>query len=128
MDWVPTLLKAAGVSSPTDAVFDGIDISATFSDSQLPDRKLYWRHGHLDQKAVRHGKWKYLSIDGHTFLFDVISDPLERGNLKGRYPDVYVSLEEDFKAWNAQMLVDETAFTTGISASTSADRYGSSWP
>ena len=35
------------------------------------------------------GDYKFLKILDNTFLFNVVEDPLERGNLKERHKDVY---------------------------------------
>jgi hypothetical protein len=53
---------------------------------------------------VRDGDWKYLQIAGNEHLFDVVKDPRERANLRGRYPDVFERLKQDWVAWNETML------------------------
>ena len=40
-----------------------------------------------DQKAVRSGRWKWLSIEGNEFLFDLARDARERANLAKRFPE-----------------------------------------
>ena len=67
-------------------------------------RKLYWRFKAAQQRALRDGDWKYLKIAGNEFLFDVVKDPRERGNLKERYKDVFERLKVDWEAWSATML------------------------
>lgn len=126
MDWVPTLLAAAGQRAEDLPVeFDGVDISASFDGQALPDRALFWRFKHMDQKAVRLGRWKYLHIAGNEFLFDVIADPLERGNLKDREVDVFEDLKARFSAWDADMLpYEDDTFSGGFTGSEMADRFG----
>ncbi len=39
-----------------------------------------------NQKAMRSGSWKYLSVDGDEFLFDLSQDERERANYGKREP------------------------------------------
>ncbi|NIQ94625.1 MAG: twin-arginine translocation pathway signal protein, partial [Desulfuromonadales bacterium] len=50
---------------------------------------MFWRFWAKDQKAARRGNYKYLSIGGNEYLFDVVADPLERANLKFREPEIF---------------------------------------
>ena len=36
---------------------------------------------HRGQRAMRHGPWKYLRVDGHDYLFNLEGDERERANL-----------------------------------------------
>ena len=56
---------------------------------------------------------KWLKIGNNDFLFNVVADPLERANLKGRMPDVYAKLKSEYDDWNAGMLPDDNAVTSG---------------
>ncbi|MEQ1579328.1 MAG: sulfatase-like hydrolase/transferase [Steroidobacteraceae bacterium] len=105
MDWLPTLLAAAGGKPDPAYPSDGEDVLPILL-GQRPThpRKLFWRYHLKNQMAVRDGNWKYLSIGGHEFLFDVVKDPQERGNLKAHQPDVFARLKADFAVWNAGML------------------------
>ena len=71
-------------------------------------RKLYWRYKAGSQRAVREGDWKYLRIAGNEFLFDVVKDPRERGNLKDRHKDVFDRLKTDWEVWNDTMLPERS--------------------
>lgn len=53
---------------------------------------------------MRDGKWKYVKIKDREFLFDVVADPLERGNLKDREPATFARMKAEFAAWNGTML------------------------
>jgi arylsulfatase A-like enzyme len=110
MDWMPTFLAAAGVTSPEP--LDGIDVSPALRGGALPERTLYWRYRNLGQQAARRGRYKYLRIGGNEFLFDVEADPLERGNLKTRKPERFAALVRDYDAWNATMLPLDPAATS----------------
>jgi arylsulfatase A-like enzyme len=107
MDWVPTLLSAAGAEPDPAYPPDGINLMPVLAaNAQAVPRKLYWRYHFNAQRAVRDGDMKWLRIDGNEFLFNVVDDPLERANLKGREPAVYQKLVEEYEAWNATMLPD----------------------
>lgn len=93
MDWLPTFLKAAG-GKP--AASDVMDVSNLLAGQTHADRTLFWRFRNHDQKAVRRGRMKYLSIGGHEFLFDVVADPLERSNLKKRQSALFGELKAAF--------------------------------
>ena len=123
MDWMPTLLAAAGVDRASAG--DGLNLLPAIADGRTPEtRKLFWRYKLAAQRAVRDGDWKYLCIEGNEFLFDLATDQRERANLRGRHPDVFARLKADFDTWNASMLPERsrpaTNKTTGAQR---ADRY-----
>ena len=105
MDWVPTLLAAAGTQPDPAYPSDGEDLTVTLAGTAPPHpRKLYWRYKAGSQRAVRDADWKYLRIAGNEFLFDVVQDPRERANLKDRHRDIFDRLKSDWETWNATML------------------------
>lgn len=125
MDWLPTFLGAAGAMPDPARTPDGIDIRPAMTGGTLPERALFWRYKNHGQQAVRKGKWKYLKIKDHSYLFDVVADPMERANLKAREPDVFKALAAAWAEWDAGMLpLDAKTFTHGITAKNLADHYG----
>jgi len=105
MDWLPTLLAAAGSTPGADVPLDGVNVlPALLGESAELGRKLFWRFKAADQHAMRDGKWKYLKVKDHEFLFDVVEDPLERGNLKDREPVTFARMQREYAAWNSTML------------------------
>jgi arylsulfatase A-like enzyme len=105
MDWMPTLLAAAGAQPDPAYPPDGESLMPILTGAAAPHpRKLYWRFKSGTQRAIRDGDWKYLQIAGNEFLFDVMKDPRERGNLKDRHKDVFARLKADWEAWNKTML------------------------
>ena len=105
MDWVPTLLAAAGTAPDAAYPSDGEDLGPVMTGGATPhSRRLYWRYKAGSQRAIRDGDWKYLRIAGNEFLFDVVKDPRERGNLKDRQKDVFDRLKTDWETWNDTML------------------------
>jgi arylsulfatase A-like enzyme len=126
MDWLPTLLGAAGTAPDPSYPSDGINLLPWLAQGAAPEpRKLYWRYKYADQQAVREGDWKYLKILDNTFLFDVVQDPMERANLKERHRDVYERLVAQWNEWNATMLpLDAESNTHGFTGAELADHFG----
>jgi len=88
-------------------------------------RKLYWRYKLNAQRAMRDGDFKYLKIRDNTFLFDVVNDPRERGNLKTRQPDLFDRMVSDWNEWNATMLPEiPDSFGESYTAAQLADHIG----
>ena len=125
MDWLPTLLAAAGAAPSATSPSDGIDITPALLGGTLPPRALFWRYRHMAQAAIRLGDHKYLRINGNEFLFDVVRDPLERGNLKARQPELFADLKARWAAWDAAMLpLDPESYSHGFHGAEAADRFG----
>lgn len=104
MDFLPTLLAMAGGRPEDHGVFDGLDLSAQLTGSPPRNRTLFWRFKENQQAAVRSGDWKYLSLAGEEFLFNLAEDQRERANLLNRYPDLASEMRAQFDEWNAAML------------------------
>jgi arylsulfatase A-like enzyme len=98
MDWVATFLAAADVAPHPDYPLDGVDLLKENS-----NRSLFWRMKHRDQKAMRAGSWKWLSIDGHEYLFDLAKDQRERANLARRHPEKFAELKRRYLEWEASV-------------------------
>jgi arylsulfatase A-like enzyme len=127
MDWLPTLLASAGVSSDPAFPPDGINLLPMLGQNAAPvERKLFWRYKANAQRAARDGDYKYLKILDNTFLFNVVEDPMERANLKERRRDVYDRITAEWYEWNATMLpeIDESS-TDNFTGAQLADHIGS---
>ena len=126
MDWMPTLLAAAGTSPDAAYPSDGEDLGPILTGRAAPHpRKLYWRYHAGSQRAIRDGNWKYLRIAGNEFLFDVVADPRERANLKDRERDVLARLKGDWEGWNENMLPERPRpMFWGNAGRGVADRHG----
>ncbi|AUW59301.1 twin-arginine translocation pathway signal protein [Sphingobium sp. SCG-1] len=124
MDFVPTLLAAAGGKMHPDYPADGIDIREAIAGAPARSRTVHFRYKHMSQEATRDGDWKYLKIRDNTFLFNVVEDPQERANLKLRRPDIFARLVAAHGAWEATMLpIDPKSFTHGYDGSELADHF-----
>ncbi len=126
MDWMPTLLAAAGTSPDPALPPDGINLLPIVTGAApVQPRTLYWRYKANAQRAIRDGDMKFLKILDNTFLFNVADDPMERANLKDRQMDVYDRLVAKWLEWNATMMpeVDESA-TGNFTGAQLADHIG----
>ena len=126
MDWVPTLLAAAGTSPDPNYPPDGINLLPILAQgAPIITRKLFWRYKANAQRATRDGDYKFLKILDNTFLFNVVEDPMERANLKERKTDVYERLVADWFEWNAKMLpeIDES-YSNSFTGAQLADHIG----
>ncbi|QDJ08551.1 Sulfatase family protein [Roseomonas mucosa] len=129
MDWLPTLLAAAGGQADVAYPPDGMDLLPALDGAAPVPRRLYWRYKANAQRAMRDGDLKYLKIGENSFLFNVVEDPMERANLKARQPAVFERMEQDWLAWNETMLPEiEESFTEAYSASQLADHFGARPP
>jgi arylsulfatase A-like enzyme len=126
MDWLPTLLAAAGTTPDPAYPSDGMNLFPHLTaGTAVVERKLFWRYKALWQRAARIGDWKYLKILDNTFLFNVVDDPLERANLKERRKDIYDRLIGEWNAWNATMLPESpTSYTGNFTGAEMADHLG----
>jgi arylsulfatase A-like enzyme len=125
MDWLPTLLAAAGLAPDDGHASDGENILPVLEGTAPAHaRTLYWRYKAQAQRAVRDGDWKYLKINDNEFLFDVAVDQRERANLRERQPEVFARLKRQWEEWNSGLLpITDEVFTHGVTPDIQADRY-----
>ena len=107
MDLHATFAAAAGAKTPPEKPLDGIDLVPMLTGGEKPvDRTFFWRidRSNRKQKAIRHGKWKYIN-DGNTMdlLFDLEADIGERTNLGYQHPEIMDDLKSRLKAWEAEI-------------------------
>ncbi len=126
MDWLPTLLAAAGTVPDPAYPTDGMNLLPSLTVNSPPvSRTLYWRYKANAQRAIRDGDLKFLKILGNTFLFNVADDPLERANLKDRRKEDYRRLVRQWYEWNSTMRPEiEESNTGGFDGKNMADHYG----
>ena len=127
MDWMPTMLDAAGVAPDPQYPLDGLSMLAVVEDPQaLRPRPMFWRMLYRRQAAAIDGPWKYLRLDGHEFLFNIEVDARERANLAGREPGRLVELRERYQAWERTMpaIPEDAGFTLVYGPSTVASASG----
>ena len=98
MDWVSTILDIADVAPHREYPLDGVSLLR-----KNAGRELYWRMKHRDQKAMRKASWKWLSVEGNEFLFDLSVDARERANLSRREASRFEELRRRYSAWEASV-------------------------
>jgi arylsulfatase A-like enzyme len=102
MDFFPTMLEAAGVDYGHLAL-DGISLLTPLKQGRSEDRSVFWSFQGHDQAAARKDNWKYFSLEGNEFLFDISADPHERANRKDAEPQIFEALREEWNHWDANM-------------------------
>ncbi|KQV79575.1 twin-arginine translocation pathway signal protein [Massilia sp. Root351] len=125
MDWLPTLLAAAGTQPDAAYPPDGRNLLPVLLGEQpAVERTLFWRYKANAQRAVRAGDWKYLKINGNEYLFNVEQDQRERANLARKHPERLAELKQQWEAWDASMLpISADVRTHGVGAKAQADKY-----
>ncbi|WP_295372950.1 sulfatase-like hydrolase/transferase [uncultured Pseudacidovorax sp.] len=104
MDWSATMLDAAGVAADPEYPLDGVSLMPVLRDPATTfARPLHWRMNHRGQRALRDGRWKYLRVDGHDYLFDIPADERERANLAPREPARLAAMRQQWEDWNATL-------------------------
>lgn len=105
MDWMPTLMSAAGIALPDTTELDGKNVlNALLHPNEIIERSLFWRLKSNQQAAMRSGDWKYVRIKEGEYLFNVVTDQREQANLKNRYPEKFRELKQRYERWSASML------------------------
>lgn len=105
MDWMPTLVAAAGAKPDARNSLDGQNlVDVLTGTSPQRERRIFWRYKNRDQAAARIGPWKYLRRGGSEALYNIVDDPRERADLKEDLPSRLEELKREYVAWNASML------------------------
>jgi hypothetical protein len=92
------------VTPHPDHPLDGISLLPVLEDADVRiERELFWRMKFRNQKAMRSGAWKYLSLDGDEFLFDLSRDARERANRGRSEPDRLAAMRARYAEWEATM-------------------------
>ncbi|MGC4028370.1 MAG: sulfatase-like hydrolase/transferase [Steroidobacteraceae bacterium] len=105
MDFLPTLLSAAGGHPEQAGQFDGENLlPVLLGQAASHERTLFWRFKANDQAAVRRGAWKYLRLGGKEHLFNLLEDARERAERKDDFPGLMNELKALYAGWEKQML------------------------
>ena len=106
MDWTATLLDAAGVAPHPQYPLDGMSLLPVIDRPQAAfERELFWRMKFRNQKAMRAGRWKWLSLEGNEFLYDLSADARERANFAKREPARLDAMRTRYAQWEAGLPV-----------------------
>lgn len=104
VDFLPTLLDAAGADYPTarrDSPIppcEGISFLPDLRGEPHPDRTLFWEHE--GNSAVREGRWKLVRKHGQAWeLYDLHADRTELTDLASEHPQIVTSLSAQYDHW-----------------------------
>lgn len=104
MDWSATMLELAGAQPAPGYDWDGVSLLPLLQDAgNVFERPMFWRMNHRGQRAMRKGRWKYLRVDGHDYLFDIQNDARERANLAKLEPERLKDMRAEWETWQASM-------------------------
>ena len=103
MDWTATALDAAGVPAAPGYALDGVSLLGMLRGEPEFERPMHWRMNHRGQRAMRQGRWKYLQVDGHEYLFDIDADERERANRAPLEGDLLERMRNEWLRWNETM-------------------------
>ncbi len=105
VDIMATCVDIAGADYPKTyksnriTGLEGKSLLPVFRGKKRPGYEtLYWEH--MGNKAVRHGKWKLVSVrDGQWELYDIQADRTELNDLAGKYPETVEQLKQMYLNW-----------------------------
>ncbi len=106
MDFLPTVLAAAGIEPPAGRRFDGVNLLPVWrGEREQFERTVYWRYkrGKNRRKAVRHGWMKYLWDNGQEGLYHLGEDVREERDLKEQMPEVAEELKAKLAEWEEEV-------------------------
>jgi arylsulfatase A-like enzyme len=104
MDWVATMLDAAGVVPDRNFPLDGRSLLPVLKNPKKTfARELYWKMLYRNQKAMRSGDWKYLSVEGDEFLYNLARDERERANYGKREPGRLAEMRAKYLVWEESL-------------------------
>ena len=113
MDLSATFAAIAGAQPPADRPFDGINLLPILAgDQPEQSRTLCWRIDRMgrQQKAVRHGTWKYIQDGNVEMLFDLTHDIGERKDVSFQNPEVFADLKRRLADWEVEVGREPTEF------------------
>ncbi|HRH98300.1 MAG TPA: sulfatase-like hydrolase/transferase, partial [Prosthecobacter sp.] len=102
LEFVPTLLAAAGTQGPEGVKLDGFDMLPILrGEAKSPRREMFWQR--RGDKAARFQNWKWLESAKGNGLYDVSTDIGETHDLTAEKPEIATMMRERFAAWRAEM-------------------------
>jgi arylsulfatase A len=126
VDWLPTLLEAAGGQAPAGQPVDGDSLVPLLKGGSLRPRRVYWylpfyelRWGATPCAVIREGDWKLIEYFGDWIdpegryvpgrrleLFNLADDLGETTNLADRQPQRAAELSKALHEWMKSIPVD----------------------
>jgi len=114
VDFLPTMAKLAGVSTPPGHALDGEDRSTAFESPAARSKPIYWEWrfniaGHVINRspmlAMREGDWKLLMNPDRSRveLYEIPRDPSELNNRAPEKPEIVARMSPKLLAWQKQL-------------------------
>ena len=97
VDFMPTVVSAAGLEVPEEYEHDGCDLLAAGTEG--PRELVFSETGRWgDQATLIRGNWKMINdnISDHLYLFDLDSDPGEMRDVSGENNEILLKMRADF--------------------------------
>src|SRR6267378_1600195 len=103
MDWLPTLLSAAGAKPDPAYPPDGVNLLPVLR-GQAPEipREVFWRT--QDMMAARKGDWKYVRWGSSEYLANLAEDETENANFRLKHAATFEQLKRAYEDWDSRML------------------------
>jgi len=102
LELLPTLAALAGASPPADVKLDGFDMLGAIAGKEKSQRtKMFWQQ--RGNRAARVGRYKWVSSEKGSGLFDLAADVGEQTDLTTSDPQTAARLEAEFAAWREEM-------------------------
>jgi arylsulfatase A-like enzyme len=109
IDYLPTLLQLASVSSPTNQVVDGRSLVSIRDGKGLERSNIFWHFpcytgNAKPSSAIRQGNWKLIEFfeTGKPELYDLSSDPSESKDLSGSSTEKSTLLLKTLHDWQKE--------------------------
>lgn len=119
VDWLPTLLAAAGAQLPRDHVVDGVSLLPLMQGGEIAARSLFWYLPLYDLRwaatpcgVMRDGDWKLIDYFGDSFdsagryrpgsrveLFHLRNDAGEQNDLADRETARAAAMQQQLRGW-----------------------------
>jgi arylsulfatase A-like enzyme len=106
LEIVPTVMHAAGADTPDNLTLDGKNMMPVLAGDMPSVRNaMFWQR--RQWKAARVERWKWISVDGETKLFDLSNDSGENHDLSDSHPEKLADLTAQFSDWQQEMASSE---------------------
>ncbi len=112
-DVLPTLLDLSRVPAPPQAAFDGTSLAPLLHGrpQDLSERMLVVQYGGVFEKerdtAVMWNRWRL--VNG-TELYDLSTDPGQRNDVAGDYPDTVATMRAHYNEWWNELMPAAEAY------------------
>lgn len=115
VDWLPSVVKLAGVKIPDGHKLDGEDLSDVFlGHSRARVTPLFWEwrfriagepYHHSPMLSIREGDWKLLLNPDRSRveLYEIKKDLTQLNNVAEKHPEIVARMSETILAWQKEL-------------------------